>query len=156
MKSIFLLTLAFFGLFGFVSTGLHAQTDAAAATIGDALAENGSTTLLLDALEAAKLISVLKEKGNTVLLAPTNAAFAALPDGALEALLKPGNAAALRELLLHHVVADTEGAFATTASEKLRGTEASTSGDIACSNGAIYLIDRILLPPGFDLKALME
>jgi len=114
---------------------LHAQTEASTATIGASLAENGSTSILLDALEAADLVSALKEEGSTVLLAPTNEAF---------------------ELLLHHLVSDSGGAFATATAEKLQGTDASASGNIACSNGAVYLIDRVLLPPGFNLKALME
>jgi len=156
MKTILSLTLAIAGLFCFASSGLHAQTEASTTTIGAALAETGSASILLDALEAAELVSALKEEGSTVLLAPTNEAFSALPEGALEALLQPRNATALRELLLHHVVSDAEGAFATATAEKLQGTDAAASENIACSNGAIYLIDRVLLPPGFDLKALME
>jgi hypothetical protein len=152
MKSILLLLLALMAPPGFVPTGLHAQAETATTTLFDALTENGSTASPLDGLEANEPVSALDVTGAALLAASSDEVLAV----ALEALYPPRNAAALRELLLYHAVPNTDGAFVTTVFEKPRSTEAFASGDIALANGAVYLINRVLLPPGFNLKALME
>lgn len=135
-------------------SGLHAQTEAPNETIAATLLKEDSGTTLLAVLEAADLFTTLEGEGEFVLLAPSNEAFAALPEGTLDALLDPRNSGALRKLLLHHLVTDTGGAFATVAGEKLRDTETSVTSNLPCSNGTLYLIDQVLLPPDFDLGAL--
>ena len=154
MKYILLSLLAFAGVFTFASSGLHAQSEASEATIGATLAEEGTASTLLAALDAAELTSTLKAEGDFVLLAPTNDAFAALPKGTVQALLQPENAAVLRELLMYHLVPDAEGAPTTAAAGKLRDTEATATRSLDCTNGTVYLIDRVLLPPDLDLSAL--
>lgn len=154
MKSILFVFLAVFGLSSLVSGGLHAQTEATGATIAATLTDEDAGTTLLAALEAADLLSALEAEGSFVLLAPTNDAFAALPEGVLASLLEPKNAGALRELLLHHLVTDTGGASASSAADKLKDTNTTATKSLPCSNGTLYLIDQVLLPPDFDLSAL--
>ena len=149
MKSLFVLLLVFSGL---ASSGLHAQSEELP-TITDALQADGNTATLHAALDAADLLTALDEGGEVVLLAPTNDAFAALPEGVVEKLLEPQNSEALRTLLSHHVVAGGEDA-ATMTSEKVSAGGAAAIGQVDCSNGTIYMVDKVLLPAGFDPATL--
>jgi len=123
----------------------------------------GSFTTLATALKAAGLVDVLKGEDSFTVFAPTDDAFAALPAGALEALLK--NPEALKTVLLYHVVpgkvmaADVakvksvESAAGlplavTVADGKVMIGDANvTAVDIEASNGVIHVIDKVLLPP---------
>src|SRR6478609_4879466 len=87
----------------------------------------GSFTTLLAAVDAAGLGDTLAEGGPFTVFAPSDAAFAALPDGTVESLL--ADPAKLTDVLTYHVVA----ASVVTA-------------DIEASNGIIHVIDRVLLP----------
>ena len=146
----------------------------AAATPGDII-DIASTTkgfsTLAAAVTAAGLVDTLKGTGPFTVFAPTDAAFAALPAGVLDALLKPENKDALVKILTYHVVAGavmsgdfTDGQVATLEGQKVilstnNGNyyvEAGTvvQADVVGSNGVIHAIDVVLLPPDVDVAAL--
>lgn len=142
------------------------QTDAG--TIVDVAAANPSFKTLVTAVKAAGLAEVLAGEGPYTVFAPTDAAFAALPKGTLEKLLKPENKEALRKVLTYHVVpgkvesssiqsgqVDTvEGSPVTVTVQNSRVTVNNakvTTPDIPASNGVIHVIDKVILPP--DLSA---
>ena len=124
----------------------------------------GSFTTLAAALTAAGLVETLKGPGPFTVFAPTDAAFAALPAGTVEDLLKPENKDKLIAILTYHVVPGavmstdlTEGMMATTVNgaqititldggAKVNGAVISTA-DIMASNGVIHVIDSVILPP---------
>jgi uncharacterized surface protein with fasciclin (FAS1) repeats len=124
----------------------------------------GNFTTLVAALTAAGLIETLKGEGPFTVFAPTDAAFAALPAGTVEDLLKPENKDKLIAILTYHVVPGavmstdlTEGMMATTVNgaqvtitleggAKVNGAVISAA-DIKASNGVIHVIDSVILPP---------
>lgn len=124
----------------------------------------GSFTTLVAAVTAAGLVDTLKGEGPFTVFAPTDAAFAALPAGTVEDLLKPENKDKLVALLTYHVIAGkvmaadlTEGMKAATVNgaevtitldggAKVNGATISTA-DIAASNGVIHVIDAVIMPP---------
>lgn len=132
--------------------------------IVDTAVANGSFTTLATALTAAGLVETLKGEGPFTVFAPTDAAFAALPAGTVEDLLKPENKDKLVAVLTYHVVPGavmstdlTEGMTATTVNgsdvtitleggPKVNGAAISTP-DVAASNGVIHVIDQVILPP---------
>lgn len=146
-------------------TSPQAATPAAANTIIDVLKSNGQFTTLLTALDAAQLTETLKTQPAISIFAPTDAAFAALPEAERTRLMDPANVNELRQLLLYHVVvADvnssqiegTKGGVETAARTQVQldGTGSAikvdeatvTTADIDASNGAIFAIDRVLNP----------
>ncbi len=140
---------------------LTLAASAAALTLGTAAAA-GSFSTLLDAAEAAGLVETLKGEGPFTVFAPTDAAFAALPEGTVEGLL--ADPEALAAILTYHVVAGevlssalTEGMTATpvNAAEvtftpeggpKIDGADI-VQPDVDASNGVIHVIDATILPP---------
>jgi len=126
----------------------------------------GSFTTLARALEAADLVTTLEGQGPFTVFAPTDEAFAKLPPGTVDNLLKPENKAKLRRVLMYHVVsgkvmaadvvkAQTAKAMSgdTIAVKAHGGTvhvDAAqvTKADIAASNGVIHVIDAVMLPKG--------
>ncbi len=124
----------------------------------------GSFTTLVAAVQAAGLVETLKGPGPFTVFAPTDAAFAALPAGTVEDLLKPENKDKLIAILTYHVVAGkvmstdlTEGMMAKTVQggdltitlaggAKVNGAAVSAA-DIAATNGVIHVVDAVLLPP---------
>ncbi len=132
--------------------------------IVDTAVAAGSFNTLAAALTAAGLVETLKGEGPFTVFAPTDAAFAALPAGTVEDLLKPENKDKLVAILTYHVVAGkvmstdlTEGMKAATVQggevtitldggAKVNGAVVS-SADIAASNGVIHVIDAVILPP---------
>jgi uncharacterized surface protein with fasciclin (FAS1) repeats len=124
----------------------------------------GTFTTLVAAVEAAGLVETLKGPGPFTVFAPTDAAFAALPAGTVEDLLKPENKDQLVAVLTYHVVpgkvmstdlsegltaATVQGADVTITLEggaKVNGAVISTA-DIEASNGVIHVIDSVILPP---------
>jgi uncharacterized surface protein with fasciclin (FAS1) repeats len=132
--------------------------------IVDTAVANGSFTTLAAALTAAGLVETLKGEGPFTVFAPTDAAFAALPAGTVEELLKPENKDQLVAVLTYHVVPGavmstdlTEGMTATTVNgkdititleggPKVNGAVISAP-DVAASNGVIHVIDSVILPP---------
>lgn len=151
-------------------TGVAAGTSAAAPSenaakdiVATAVAA-GNFQTLAKALEAAGLVETLKGKGPFTVFAPTDEAFAKLPAGTLEALLKPENKARLTAILTYHVVpgrlmaADvvklSEAKTVQGQSLRIRTTGGSVmvdnarviATDIAASNGVIHVIDSVVLP----------
>jgi len=124
----------------------------------------GNFNTLVTALQAADLVTALEGTGPFTVFAPTDEAFAKLPPGTVEMLLKPENKAKLIDVLTYHVVpgkvvaADvTKLRFAETLEGQridivtkdgkvlVDGAEVVKT-DIACSNGVIHVIDRVILP----------
>ncbi len=135
----------------------------AGADIVDTAIADGRFTTLVTALEAAELVETLKGPGPFTVLAPTDEAFAALPDGTLDSLLN--DIPALRDILLYHVILGRLPAADVTklgAADTILGEPVSISvegdvvrineaqviiTDIETSNGIIHVIDAVLLPP---------
>jgi uncharacterized surface protein with fasciclin (FAS1) repeats len=133
-------------------------------------------TTLVAAVKAAGLVETLKSKGPFTVFAPTNAAFAALPGGTVETLLKPANKSTLTSVLTYHVVAGrldakalaakikagkgkamlttVQGATLTVRSAGDAVTVTDTKGNVAKvsianvyqSNGVIHVVDKVLMP----------
>jgi len=124
----------------------------------------GNFKTLATALKAADLVETLKGKGPFTVFAPTDEAFAKLPKGTVEDLLKPENKKKLAGILTYHVVAGK-----VMAADVVKLTEATTvqgskvsikvsdgkvtvdaanvvKTDIGCSNGVIHVIDAVILP----------
>lgn len=142
-----------------------ASTNAAAqATIVETAVAAGNFKTLVAAVQAAGLVDTLNGKGPFTVFAPTDAAFAKLPAGTLEMLLKPENKAKLAAILTYHVVPGAVKAadvvklkYAGTVNGqrvdiKVDGAKVTVDGaavtatDIACSNGVIHVIDAVILP----------
>jgi Secreted and surface protein containing fasciclin-like repeats len=132
--------------------------------IVDTAVSAGDFKTLAAALEAADLVATLKGEGPFTVFAPTDAAFAKLPAGTVENLLKPENKAQLAAILTYHVVpgkvmaADVVGLDeAKTVNGKIdvevegkavKVNEANvTATDVMASNGVIHVIDHVILPP---------
>jgi uncharacterized surface protein with fasciclin (FAS1) repeats len=143
--------------------------------IENAVNSNDHTTLVA-AVKAAGLVETLSGKGPFTVFAPTNAAFAALPAGTVETLLKPENKAMLTGILTYHVVAGNydskaiakaikkgngTATFTTVQGGKLMakmdgstlvltdekgGTSRVTIADVKQSNGYIHVIDTVVMP----------
>lgn len=125
----------------------------------------GQFNTLAAALEAAGLVDTLKGEGPFTVFAPTDEAFAKLPAGTVEGLLKPENKDQLTAILTYHVVpgkvmaADVVGIDeAKTVNGKMIDVQvegsavkvneaAVTATDIVASNGVIHVIDTVILPP---------
>ena len=138
---------------------------AAEKDIVDTAVGAGEFTTLAAALEAAGLVSTLKGEGPFTVFAPTDAAFAKLPAGTVENLLKPENKQQLVDILTYHVVpgkvtaAEVVGLDeAKTVNGKMIDVQAEggsvkvndanvTATDVAASNGVIHVIDQVILPP---------
>lgn len=131
--------------------------------IVDTAIEAGSFTTLVAAVQAAGLVDTLKGDGPFTVFAPTDDAFAALPEGTVETLLLPENKDQLVSILTYHVVPGkvmsgdlTDGMMAATVegSEVTIGTTDGvtvqganvTTADIETSNGVIHVIDQVILP----------
>ena len=132
--------------------------------IVDTAVKAGKFGTLVTAVKAAGLVETLKGDGPFTVFAPTDAAFAALPEGVLDTLLKPENKAALTKVLTYHVVpgkvmskdiagkqmdAKTVqgGAIDVDAKSGVKVNGAKVvSADIGASNGVIHVIDAVLLP----------
>ena len=134
-------------------------------SVVEVAASNGSFKTLTAALKAAGLDKALASGGSYTVFAPTDEAFAALPKGTVEELLKPENKDTLVKLLTYHVV---QGEKASTSlrsgdTETLSGApvkvNVSSGGvmvndanvvqaDIKANNGVIHVIDKVILPPG--------
>ena len=133
--------------------------------IVDTAVSAGNFNTLVAAVKAADLVETLKGTGPFTVFAPTDEAFAALPAGTVEDLLKPENKAKLAEILTYHVVSGkvmstdlSNGMTPATVNGKLvtihteggvKVNEATVStADIDADNGVIHVIDAVLLPKG--------
>jgi uncharacterized surface protein with fasciclin (FAS1) repeats len=133
--------------------------------IVDTAVSAGNFNTLVAAVKAADLVETLKGAGPFTVFAPTDAAFAALPDGTVEDLLKPENKAKLASILTYHVVsgkvmstdlsdgmtpATVNGETVTIHTDggvKVNNATVS-SADIDADNGVIHVIDAVLMPKG--------
>jgi uncharacterized surface protein with fasciclin (FAS1) repeats len=142
----------------------HVPVKAESKDIVDTAVAAGSFKTLAKALQAADLVGTLKGPGPFTVFAPTDEAFAKLPAGTLESLLKPENKAKLQRILTYHVV---PGKVMASDVVKLRSAKAVSGDtltiatrnggvtvdqarvvktDIATSNGVIHVIDAVILP----------
>ncbi|WP_375569498.1 fasciclin domain-containing protein [Ahrensia marina] len=150
-----------------VSLGMagSAFADGHSKDIVDTAVEAGSFTTLVAAVQAAGLEDTLRGEGPFTVFAPTDEAFAALPEGTVENLLLPENLETLQAVLTYHVLpgkvmsADIAGQELSVAT--VEGSEVmvnATDGvmvdsanvvtaDIETSNGVIHVIDAVILPP---------
>ncbi|HRQ61676.1 MAG TPA: fasciclin domain-containing protein [Alphaproteobacteria bacterium] len=147
----------------------EAAPAADAAVAGDIVAtasSNPDFSTLVSALKAADLVEALQGAGPFTVFAPSNEAFAALPEGTLEGLLKPENKVKLQEILKYHVVAgkiasaeieDGESEVDTMFEGKKLKIAKTAEGvtvngakvsavDVPASNGVIHVIDAVALP----------
>lgn len=141
--------------------GMHAKKDIVDTAAGDA-----QFSTLVAAVKAAGLVETLKGPGPFTVFAPTNDAFAKLPAGTVENLLKPENKAKLVKVLTYHVVsgktksselagkkldvATVEGSkIAVDGTHGVKVNNATVvKADVSTSNGVIHVIDTVLLPAG--------
>lgn len=132
--------------------------------IAEVATEAGAFATLLAAAQAAGLDKDLTGKGPLTVLAPTDEAFAKLPAGTVEELLKPENKAMLRKVLLNHIVrgnVDSTAVSKLTTARTLAGTRLPvkveggnvsiggatvTAADVLARNGVIHVIDQVLVP----------
>lgn len=131
----------------------------------------GKFSTLVAAAKAAGLVEALAGKDDLTVFAPTDEAFAKLPAGTVESLLKPENKSKLVDILKYHIVAGrvySEDAVAAKTAKTLQGSPIMVtvsdagakinssnlvSTDIDASNGVIHVIDTVLMPPGKQSNA---
>lgn len=168
LKKIITITTIFFVPFVFAYAGCgacgggHSHSKSKADIVETAIAAGNFKTLAA-ALEAADLVDTLKGEGPFTVFAPTDKAFAALPEGTLEDLLKPENKDKLIGILTYHVLPaevmskDVTSGSVETVNGKSAVVKVSDNGvtidganvvkaDIKTSNGVIHVIDRVILP----------
>jgi uncharacterized surface protein with fasciclin (FAS1) repeats len=167
MKNLFVIMIALV-----ISVSAFSQKN----DVVDIAISSADHTTLVAAVKAADLVATLKSAGPFTVFAPTNAAFAKLPAGTVESLLKPENKAQLAKILTYHVVSGNLDAAAVVAaieegkgkvvlttvsggkltasmdSGKVKLTDESgnsafvTATDLKGSNGVIHVIDGVVLP----------
>lgn len=167
MKFLTTLMIAVVGLFGTVS---------AQKTVVDIAVGSKDHSTLVAAVKAAGLVETLQSAGSFTVFAPTNAAFAKLPAGTVETLLKAENKATLAKILTYHVVAGNLDAAAVVAAIKAGngkavvktvsggsltaslkdgkviltdekgGVATVVAADIKAGNGVVHVIDTVVLP----------
>ncbi len=167
MKFLTTLMIAVVGLFGTVS---------AQKTVVDIAVGSKDHSTLVAAVKAAGLVETLQSAGPFTVFAPTNAAFAKLPAGTVETLLKAENKATLAKILTYHVVAGNLDAAAVVAAIKAGngkavvktvsggsltaslkegkviltdekgGVATVVAADIKAGNGVVHVIDTVVLP----------
>ncbi|MGL5033147.1 MAG: fasciclin domain-containing protein [Microcystaceae cyanobacterium] len=145
-------------------TTTGATTETTTGTIVEVAAGNDSFKTLVAAIQAAGLVETLSGKGPFTVFAPTDKAFAALPKGTVENLLKPENKAKLQKVLTYHVIAGevtskmvkpgnvntAEGSpvkISVNGDKVMVGRANVIAVDVDASNGVIHVIDQVLLPP---------
>ena len=183
MKAFKSLTILLAAIFLFASCMKNESSDSSATTsgerdLGQAAVVNNSDANILDvaigskdhstlvaAVQAAQIENVLVNAGPLTVFAPTNEAFAALPDGTVETLLKPENKSTLTDILYYHSAPGTyKGELLTDGRQiymangdnvEIKVLEngdvtvngAKILGTVEASNGVVHVIDAVLLPP---------
>jgi len=160
-------------IFVVVSTAAFAghHKEAGHKDIVETAASNEMFSTLVTAVKSADLVNTLKGDGPFTVFAPTDDAFAALPEGTLEMLLKPENKQTLVSILTYHVVSGKVTAKDVSALSEASTVEGSKvmistdmnkvmindanviKADVMTSNGVIHVIDTVLLPS--DVKAAL-
>lgn len=145
------------------ATEEQVQVSQAAPSIVDIAVSSGAFNTLVAALEAAELVEALSGDGPLTVFAPLDEAFAALPDGVLDALLLPENKDLLTQILTYHVVdgqvlsSDLSTGDVTTlggedvaiavSPDEVKVNDATVlRADVEGSNGVIHVIDQVLVP----------
>jgi transforming growth factor-beta-induced protein len=168
MKKIVTLTCgAVLGLLGSFASAFDKN-------IVETAVEAGKFKTLAAALAAADLVDAVKGTGPFTVFAPTDEAFAKLPKGTVDTLLKPENKAKLAAILTYHVVpgkvmakdvVNVKGAKSLNGQRidvKVNGGKVMVDGanvvttDIACSNGVIHVIDSVILPADANIPAVAD
>jgi uncharacterized surface protein with fasciclin (FAS1) repeats len=140
--------------------------------LAQSAASQGQFKTLTRAVQAAGLTEQLSAQGPYTVFAPTDAAFAALPKGTLDNLLKPANKQQLVRLLAYHVlpgqitssqltpgqVQTVEGTPVTVKVDRAKNTitinnARVTQADIPASNGIVHVVDKVILPPNPNIPA---
>lgn len=161
-----------FGFAPIASAGDDCSTPVSTkADIVDTAVNAGSFDTLVAAVKAAGLVNALKGEGPFTVFAPTDEAFAKLPKGTLETLLKPESKKTLTGILTYHVLPgrfDAKRVVSSSGAVTLQGQRADFSTndkgamidgarivttDIQCSNGVIHVIDAVILPSANDIVA---
>jgi len=164
MKTLRNLSVTALALFALAIPNVHASDKATPPGDIVAVASGaGSFNTLVAAVKAAGLVETLQSAGPFTVFAPTDAAFAKLPKGTVEDLLKPENKAKLVAILTYHVVpgkvmaADVKTMKAKSVNGKELSIQVDAAGvtvdnakvvktDVAASNGVIHVIDTVVLP----------
>ena len=159
VKTVAITTLLIFGFVLAVHAGGHYKK-----TIVNTAVSAGSFNTLVAAVQAADLADTLNSEGPFTVFAPTDEAFAKLPQGTLDDLLKPENKGKLQAILTYHVVPGkvmAEDVTGLTMAKTVNGQSFKISmrdgnvmvdnakvikTDILCSNGVIHVIDTVILP----------
>lgn len=146
-----------------ITSASFAFADGHSKDIVDTAVGAGTFTTLVAAMQAAGLVDTLKGDGPFTVFAPTDEAFAALPEGTVETLLKPENKDQLVAILTYHVVSGkvmsgdlsndmmattvqgTDVKIMTEGGVTVNGANVVTA-DIEASNGVIHVIDAVILP----------
>jgi uncharacterized surface protein with fasciclin (FAS1) repeats len=147
------------------------EVAAAAGDIVETAINAGSFGTLVAAVEAADLVETLQSPGPFTVLAPTDDAFAALPDGLVDCLLLPENQEALGAILTYHVISGAvmsgdlaDGDVPTVQGENV--TVDLTDGvmfnnatviqaDVTASNGVVHAVDAVIVPPSIDVEEFL-
>ena len=153
-----------------MSSTTHGTTTTALHDIVDTAVAAGAFKTLVAAVTAADLVGTLKGDGPFTVFAPTDDAFAKLPAGTIDELLKPANKQKLADILTYHVVsgkvmskdiagkkmnvASVQGAeIAVNATAEVMINNAKvTTADVETSNGVIHIIDTVIMPPATATK----
>jgi uncharacterized surface protein with fasciclin (FAS1) repeats len=149
-------------------TRVETTADMSLAELSQAAAREGQFQTLTRAVEAAGIQEQLATPGPYTVFAPTDAAFAALPTGTLDNLLRPENKEQLTKLLAYHVIPGQVTSSQLTSGEvnTIEGTPVTvkvdnttnaitvngarvTQADIPASNGVVHTVDQVILPPNF-------
>jgi len=163
MKSIYILTLSLITVLALPLGSARAEIKAATGDIVAVASAADNFTTLVTALKAAGLVETLQGAGPFTVFAPTDAAFAKLPVGTVEELLKPENKQKLASILTYHVIAgkipaaDVKTMMAKTVNGQELDLKVSTgsvmvnnakviTADVNASNGVIHVIDTVLMP----------
>ncbi len=144
---------------------------AAAGDIVETAINAGSFGTLVAAVEAAGLVETLQSPGPFTVLAPTDDAFAALPEGLVDCLLLPENQEALGAILTYHVISGAvasgdlvDGDVPTVQGENVTvdltdgvkfNNATVVQADVTASNGIVHAIDAVLVPPSIDVEAFL-
>lgn len=154
--------------------GMHTMMHEAKPSIVETAVDAGSFSTLVAALKAAGLVDALQGDGPFTVFAPSDAAFAELPDGTVDNLLKPENRKTLKSILKFHVVSGY-----MPASDVMRSSGATTLGgqrldftskngnvmvnganvvkaNIECENGIIHVIDSVVMPESDNIVSLAQ
>jgi len=159
-KSILMIMSVFF---------IALSADAQKKNIVELAAGTESLTTLVTAVKAAGLVETLQSEGPFTVFAPTNDAFAALPEGTLEMLLKPENKDKLVKVLTYHVVpakvmstdlksgmkaktAEGEDILVDLSKGVMVNNATVKKADVKASNGVVHIIDKVILPPSMVKK----